>query len=277
MFRLFKKLCFLRGVNLHRSFHGFERDALLPREEGQRLGVLREAAAAVSHTRLEELRADTGIVPHALRHVVDVCADKLAEVRDVVHIRNLEREKVVASIFDHLRRAARDRNNRQIKRGVDLLKHLFRRFILRTDDDARGMHRVVHGIPLRQKLRVARNADLHVPHKVVLDELLHLVVSADRDGGFHDNEAIVDDALRNLAANLRNIAQICAAIRLFRRTDADEDRVRFRIGGLIIARETQPFRRDILFEQFFQPRFIDRRHAGSHQGNLLLVHIHAGD
>lgn len=95
-------------------------------------------------------------------------------------------------------------------------------------------------LPCAKTWVARKRAHRHIPLQIVADELLHLIVGANRHGGFDHDEAIARDACCDLAANRRNVAKVCAAVGLLRRTDADEDRVRVGIGALVITREKQP-------------------------------------
>ncbi|MPN18510.1 hypothetical protein SDC9_165870 [bioreactor metagenome] len=139
------------------------------------------------------------------------------------------------------------------------------------------MHGVIHGVALRQKLRIARDAHRHIPLKIILDELLHLVVCADRYGRLDHDEAIPRDTGCNLSANCGDVAKVCAAVGLLRRTNADEDRVRVGIRALVITRKKQSACGKVFLEQFLKPGFIDGRNSLAHTRNFLFVHIDAGD
>ena len=58
--------------------------------------VLREAAAAVADSGLQELRADAGVEAHAARDLGDVGADLLADVGDLVDEGDLGGQEGVA-------------------------------------------------------------------------------------------------------------------------------------------------------------------------------------
>ena len=67
-----------------------------------RLHVLREAGAAVADAGEEEVVADAAVEADAAAHVVDVGADALAEVGDLVHQRDARRQHGVGGVLGHL-------------------------------------------------------------------------------------------------------------------------------------------------------------------------------
>ena len=77
----------------------------------ERRDVLREAGAAVADARAQELRPDPLVEAHAARDLLDVGAQLLGHVRDLVDERDLRGEEGVRGELDHLgarrRRCAR--------------------------------------------------------------------------------------------------------------------------------------------------------------------------
>ena len=71
-------------------------------EEG--LGILGEAGTAIATASIEELSADTGIGAYALADTIDIGADTLAEVGNVVHERDAGGKHGIGGILGHLGR-----------------------------------------------------------------------------------------------------------------------------------------------------------------------------
>ena len=115
---------------------------LVRRRSQQRLHVLGKAAAAVADAGKQERGADAPVGSDRLAHVVDVGADELADVRNLVHERDAGRENRVRGVLAQLgaRRAHRqDRRAGARKRAVELLHHGRGALVLVFDaDDRRG-------------------------------------------------------------------------------------------------------------------------------------------
>ena len=118
---------------------------------------------------MQELRADAPVEPHALGHVVDVGAHQLAEPRDLVDERDLDREKPVGRVLDELRRGdVGDEKRRldQVERPVDLLEHLDGAGVAGADDDAVRPQEVGHGRALAEKLRIRDDREVVAPRSL---------------------------------------------------------------------------------------------------------------
>ena len=71
----------------------------------QRLHVLREARAAEAGAGIEELVADARVGADAAAHLLDVGAERLGEVGELVHERDARREHRVGGVLGELGRA----------------------------------------------------------------------------------------------------------------------------------------------------------------------------
>ena len=80
----------------------------------QRHRVLGKAGAAVAGPGVQEFRADAVVQADAARDVLDVGADLLAEIGDLVDEGDLGREKGVGRIFDQFRSAPIDEEQRRL-------------------------------------------------------------------------------------------------------------------------------------------------------------------
>ena len=70
----------------------------------QSLDILGEATATIAATGIEELGADAGISTDALTDCIDIGADTLTEVGNVVHKRDAGSQHGIGSILGHLGR-----------------------------------------------------------------------------------------------------------------------------------------------------------------------------
>jgi len=103
---LLAELLLLALVDGHDGVEDLELVAdLAPRADGG-AQVLRKAAAAEARTRVQELRPDARVRAHALAHLLDVGAQQLAQVRQIVHERDARREHRVRGVLRELGRAA---------------------------------------------------------------------------------------------------------------------------------------------------------------------------
>src|SRR5205085_3543051 len=97
--------------------------AILPLLLLERRRVLWKATAAVAGAWVQEVAADAVVHAHRARHVVNVAADTVAEVRDLVDEGNLGREEGVRRVLRKLRRLKRgDDDGRlyQVERAVEV-------------------------------------------------------------------------------------------------------------------------------------------------------------
>ena len=126
--------------------------------------------------------------------------------QDIIHIGNLQGQEIIAGILDHLRRTSAYRHNGQLKGLIDLFQHSLRLPALRADNDARRMKRIVHRGSLCQKFRIGGHFYLHIPDQEISDKLLHLVIGAHRNRGFHHHQTVPLHRLCDLSGNRRDIA-----------------------------------------------------------------------
>ena len=95
-------------------------------------------------------------------HLVDVGADHLADVRDLVHERDARGEHRVRRVLAQLGAGAVHHHDRRAgarERRVQLLHQLGRARILGADDDAVGLHEVFDRGALLQELGIADDAE----------------------------------------------------------------------------------------------------------------------
>ena len=101
-------------------------DAELVGDGRQRTCVFWKARAAVARAWMQEFSADAVVHSHAAGNIVNVAADRVAKIRDLVDERDLCREKRVSRVLDQLGRLERsddDRRFDQIERPIKLLHY----------------------------------------------------------------------------------------------------------------------------------------------------------
>ena len=115
----------------------------------ERFRVLWEAASSEPYARAEKLRSYALVIAHSERNILHIGADKLAKVRNIIHVRYLKRKKIVRRIFYHLGASPRHTYGRQAKRLVYFFKLLTRAVRFRADYYAPCVQRVMNGAALR--------------------------------------------------------------------------------------------------------------------------------
>ena len=78
------------------------RDVARLRHRDQRLDVLRKARAAVADAGEQKRRADAAVEADAAAHVLDVAAERLAQVGELVDQRDARRQHGVGGVLGHL-------------------------------------------------------------------------------------------------------------------------------------------------------------------------------
>ena len=126
----------------------------------ERGGVLREARTAVPGSRVQELEADAGVVPHAQRDLAHVRVHRFAQVGDGVDEGDLGGEERVRRVLDHLGRRRVRHEDRRLHVAVQLGDAHRDRGVVTADDHAAGLEEVAHRVALAEELGVRRHADV---------------------------------------------------------------------------------------------------------------------
>jgi hypothetical protein len=103
---------------------------------------LGKARAAEARSGMEELAADAVVEADAARDLLDVAADLLAEIGDLIDEGDLGAEEGVGGVFDEVGRTPGGVEHRrlvEIGRPVELRHHLPRALVDGVDDDAVGV------------------------------------------------------------------------------------------------------------------------------------------
>jgi hypothetical protein len=152
-------------------------------EQLQEGHVLREAGAAEADPGAQVVRADPPVEPHPAGDILDVGADQLADVRDLVDEADPGGEEGIGGQLDHLGRGDLHLHHRGVQVLVQRGDRLGVRRIERADDDTVGLEEVADRGALGEELRARRVADLRQPAPVELGA--HLLPRPDRDGALH--------------------------------------------------------------------------------------------
>jgi hypothetical protein len=150
--------------------------------------------------------------------MLDVGADLLAEIGDLVDEGDLGRKKRVRGIFGQLGGAAtrlQDRRVVQVKRPVEFAHDLRSAFVLRADDDAVRPLEVGDGA-FAQEFRVGDDGEVRF-RAGLADEALDLIAGADRHRPFGDDDRIAGERPGDVARCLIDIGKIGVAVAAPRR------------------------------------------------------------
>ena len=129
----------LRVVRRLDGRHDPQRPAELRRRVLQRLHVLREARSAVADARVEKVPADPRIGTDSLADVLDVGAELVGEIGELVHERDPRREHRVRRVLRELGRAHVHHEQPLVvalERRVDRAHHGDRALVVGADHDA---------------------------------------------------------------------------------------------------------------------------------------------
>ena len=150
----------LELVHLPHRLQEQERVARVAGELLQRGDVLREAAAAEADPGAQEVRPEPVVEPDAARHLDDVGADELADVRDLVDEADARREEGVRRELDELGRRDVHAEELGLDPVVQLDDALGVRRLEGADDDAVGVHEVRDRGSLGRELGIRDVADV---------------------------------------------------------------------------------------------------------------------
>ncbi len=192
----------------------------------EREAVFGEARAAEARPGMQELAADAPVEPDAARHVLDVGADLLAEIGDLVDEGDLGREKTVGGVFDELGRLQRGEENRrldEIERAVKLAQHGAGALALGADHHPVGAHEVLDRRALAQELGIGGDVELPV-RPAAAHDLRDLAPGPDRHGRFRHDHGIAGQRGGDFLRRGEDIGQVGMAVAAARgRADRDED------------------------------------------------------
>ena len=227
-------------------------------EQLQERDVLREARAAEADSGAQVLRADPPVEAHPARDVLDVGADQLADVGDLVDERDPRGEVRVGGELDHLGRRDVHLDDRRVEGLVQRGDGLGGCRVEGTDDDAIGLEEVAHGRALGEELRARRVADLGQPAAVELCP--YLLARADRHGALH-HEHDRPEILRQVLDHRPDRGEVRVARRGRRSADADEEELTSLDRLLHREREGQAV--GVAFDQLREARLEERQAPGA--------------
>ena len=197
--------------------------------------------------------------------LLDIGADGVAQIGNLVDEADLDGKKGVGGVFDQFGRAPVGHHHRrlvEIKRAIEFAQGRDRALGMGADDDAVGALEIADGRALAQEFRIGGDVEIGFGIGPGNDRL-DLVASADRHGRFGDDDRVAVDEAGDLLGRGIDIGEISVAVAApRRRADGDEDDIGVadRLGG--IGGEGEPAFAHIGLDQVLQPGFVDRHGAG---------------
>src|SRR5690606_1230235 len=252
-----------------------------PRE---RLNILRETAAAKPDPRIKEGLADAAVRTNPTPHLVDIRADPLAKVCDLVHEGDLGGEHRVGRVLRHLRGALVHHYD-----GIPLADerlveqdHCFGRTLRGgPDDHALRLHKVVDSHALTQKFRIRDHIEVRMrPKAMLLEYGTHAIGRADRNRALVDDDPVAKrrisrSNLADLPGNAQNVGKVGRAVFARRRRKREKDYVAVTNPLGKIGREPQASLAPIALKEDLEPWFVDGELPTGKLLYLLLVNVDA--
>jgi len=254
--------------------------AVVSGDTDQGFGILGEAGAAVAGTGMEEFGANPAVHAHGFCDGLNVGADGLADVGDLVDEGDLGGQEGVAGIFDQFGSFDVGKDEGcfdEIEGAVDLFHNLTGAVGLGADDDPVGAHKVADGAAFPEKFGVGDDVKGDFLGLVGRDDLPDAGAGADGDGGFVDDDFVVVDEGRDLPGHCFHMLQVGGAVLLGRCADGDKNHlgaVEFfgDVGG-----KAEPPSLDVTLDDVIQARFIDGYPAVFEGVDFVMVFIDAND
>ena len=141
----------------HHSLDDAQIDVVILRRLDESTRVLREARASETRTRVQKFRANAIVEPNAARDLLDIGADFLRQIGDLVDEGDLGGEESIGRIFDQFGGAPRGEHQRRLvqrQRPVDVAEHPSRTLVGGADHDAVGKFEVADRRALAQEFRI---------------------------------------------------------------------------------------------------------------------------
>ena len=225
--------------------------------------------------------ADARISADANPHFLNIRAQPLGQIGDLVHETDFGGQQGVGGVFGQFRRAHVHFDQAvaiAVERRIQRPQQSGGLVIVAADDDPVRAHEVGHRDAFLEKFRVGNHGEREFQTAFgenAGDGFPHHISGADRHGGFIDHDPVAVQVLANGASNSADVLQIRRTILVGRSADRDEleqamGDARRNIGG-----ESQPAAGAVAANHLIQTRFVDGDLATLQQRHLALVHIDA--
>src|SRR5262249_34851674 len=146
-----------RFVDLQHGLDNRQRRLGLAGRAHQRAAILGEARPAKAGPGMQEFAADAAIETDAFSNILDIGADRFAQIGYFVDESDLGGEKGISRVLDQFSRLNVGEQHRrldQIERPIELPHHRAGRFAVGTDYNAVGAHKILDRRAFSQKFRV---------------------------------------------------------------------------------------------------------------------------
>ena len=230
--------------------------------------VFGETRATVSHTGVKELGPNAGVAAHAHFDVVDVGTDQFGETRQFVHEADPGGQHGVGGVLcefgtAHIgnQHAFRRVQQTRVKDG-----HLFRtRFVAHTNNNAVGMHQVLNGRTLFEKLGIGhhRHRDVETAtFELSVDQFAHLVAGSHRHGALVNHNHGSCDVCTDIPGRRVHIRHIGRPVFRLWRAHGNHLIVTVFGGGSDVCGELETTRRDGAHHDVVESGFVNRNLTG---------------
>ena len=233
----------------------------------QRLNVFGEATSAVAATCVEKLVADAHVRANAFAYHIDIGADQLAEVGNVVHKRDASCEHGVSGIFSHLGGCNVHKNYAEIveqERTIESLHDATSAFALDTDDNAVGRHKVFDGSAFFEKFRVRSHLERHIDAAAVelfADCCFDFNRSSYRHGTLGDKNGVFVDVSAKRASHFEHILEVGASVFVGRSSNGTKHHFHAVDNAFERCREVESVGFYVARNQFVKSRLVDGYNA----------------
>ncbi len=225
--------------------------------------------------------ADPRIRTDTATYGLDISTQSLRKVGHFVHKADFGSQHRVRCILGQLGGPQIHKNHTvvvPVKRIVDFPQHISCAIAVSPHDNTIRLHEVGYRSAFFQKLGVGRHIKFQLQATAIqfcTYRRFYLVSSADRYGRFVDHNLVAVHVLTDRAGDSRDILQIGGAI--FVRGGAHRDKLDISVldRHLGIGRELEATGIDVMGNDGFQPRFINRNDTAGQFLDFYRVNIHA--
>ena len=271
----------LRVVRRLDGRHDAQRPAELRRRMLQRLHVLREAGPAVADAGVEKVPADPRIGTDALADMLDVRAELVGEIGELVHERDPRREHRVRRVLRELGRAhVHDEQPLVValEGRIDGAHDGNGTLVVGADHDPVGPHEILDRRALFQEFRIRHDGERRVRAaraQLLAHRRANPVRRADGHGRLVDDDLVLGHPTTDVARGRQHVLHVGRSILVRRRADRDELQDAVRDRSVLIRRETQPPRSDVARDHRREPRLVNRHAALLEHFDLARVDVEA--